>query len=249
MGIVLNEREAAITSLQEHNLGDDPLETLGRIARYYRAEGYKKPEILNLMEIFLVRCNEDVVLPNWKNTLNAKIKETDWRKLVEIDSIHITQNEIEMCDAMSTIQKQRLLFTLICLAKYRNAVRGRETNWINYPNTEIFKLANIVTNSNRRDLMLNDLYNAGLIHFNSKVDDISINVSCVDSDGESAIEISDFRNLGNQYMRFVSDGYMECQSCGAVIKKMSNVHRFCKLCAAEEHRRQNRKDYSDAAMH
>lgn len=73
---------------------------------------------------------------------------------------------------------KRLLFTLICLAKYSDLVNSNNGGWVNRTDKEIFRLANVVTPIRRQSLMLNDLREFGYIRFSRKVDNVNINVQC-----------------------------------------------------------------------
>ena len=243
VSIVLNEREYAIDALRNCEFGDRPTETLGRIAKYYRSEGYKKSEIYGLLENFMLKCDPSINIVKWQETIEKQVNYTDRFHLVEIDSIPITQKELDVCDSVSGKQAKRLLFTLICLAKFSNAVNEKNNGWVNRTDKEIFRLSNITTSTKRQSLMLNDLRNADLIKFSRKVDNININVTCIDNAGDPVLFISDYRNLGYQYMRYCGEPYFECSSCGAVIKKTGKNQKCCSDCAIEVHRQKVRDNF------
>jgi len=243
MSIVLNEREYAIEALQRCELDAKPTETLGRIAKYYRAEGYKKSEIHSMLESFMLKCDPTINIVKWQDTISWQVKDTDKFSLIEIDGVPITQKELDICDSLAGKQMRRLMFTLICVAKFCNAVNDKNNGWVNHPDKEIFKMANVVTSIKRQSLMLNDLREAGLIRFSRKVDNININVRCIDSAGEPALLITDYRNLGNQYMRYCGEPYFECAACGVVIKKTGKNHKYCCDCAVNVNRQRALYNY------
>lgn len=242
MGIVLNEREFAEQALESYTLGSKPLETLGRIARYYTADGYKRGEICSLLEGFLLKCDPGINIVKWQDAIERQVKAASKFGLIEIDSIPITQAELDVCGALSGVQMKRLMFTLICLAKYSNAVNEKNNGWVNRPDIEIFKMANVVTSVKRQSLMLNDLRALGLIRFSRKVDNININVECIDYTGNAVLNIVDFRNLGYQYLRYCGEPYFECESCGIVIKRTNNSQRYCRECGIEINRQKSREN-------
>ena len=123
----------------------------------------------------------------------------------------------------------------------------QNAGWVNRPDKEIFKLANVVTSVKRQSLMLNDLRSSGLIRFSRKVDNININVQCIDMDGDAYLQITDFRNLGYQYMRYCGEPYFECAECGIVIKRMSNAQKYCHDCAVDINRQNAREIYQNHA--
>ena len=246
MSIVLNERECAKEALQRCVLDAKPLETLGRLAKYYRVEGYKKSEIRGMLESFMLKCDPTINIVKWQDAIDRQIKDADKYPLIEIDGIPITQRELDICDGLSGKQMKRLMFTLICLAKFSDAVSDTNNGWVNRPDKEIFKMANVVTPIKRQSLMLNDLKEMGLIRFSRKVDNININVRCIDNEGEPAMLITDYRNLGYQYMRYCGEPYFECASCGVVIKRTSNAQKYCADCAVDINRQKARDNYKNA---
>ena len=245
MGIVLNEREFALDAINNLDLGEHPSETLGRIARYYRSEGYAKREIRGLLESFVVKCDPSRNAVMWDRTIDKQMSMVDKFKLVELDNIPISKKEIEVCNSLAGKQARRLLFALICVAKYNNAVSKKNNGWVNVADKEGFRMANIVTPTRRQSLMLGDLRDAGLIRFSKKVDNININVLCLDDDPDSevALRVTDYRNLGYQYLRYCGEPYFECRSCGIVVKRGSNVQKYCHECAVDINRQNNRENY------
>lgn len=243
MSIVLNERDFAVDALQQCTFGANPVETLGRVARYYSAEGYKKNEIAALLEDFMLKCDPTINIVKWQEAINRQVKSTDKFRLVELDSIPITKNELAICDGLDGKQMRRLMFTLICLAKFANAVSDKNNNWVNRNDREIFCLANVTTSVKRQSLMMNDLRECGLIRFSRKVDNVNINVQCLDYKGEPCLQIDDYRNLGYQYMRYCGEPYFECASCGIVVKRTGNTQKYCPDCAADINRQKTLDNY------
>lgn len=81
--------------------------------------------------------------------------------------------------------------------------------------------------------MINDLWTLGYIGYSRVVDNININVKIIDDDSPVEIFVNDFRNLGNQYMRYCGEKYIECQNCGKIIRQNKNVQKYCTECAVE----------------
>ena len=230
--IVLNEREWTEQMIAAQSLGTSPTITLGRLARYYYSQGYKKRNIQRMLEEYLVRCNPYVTLSRWADTLAYCARTCDKYPLHEIDHIGITQSELDAIATAETINQRKLLFTLLCLAKYNNMVNPRNNNWVSQDAKVVFPLANITMNSARKNTMINKLWIAGRVTFSQIVDNTNLNVSIVDDEGEEVLQVTDMRNLGNQYMMYCGEPYIECAECGLVIRKANNKHKYCKDCAS-----------------
>lgn len=246
--IVLNEKASAEFALENLILGDKPIETLGRIARYYYSEGYKKKEIVGLLEDFILKCDPTINIVKWQLAIDKQVKMADKYKLIDIPGISITQNEMKKIQSLEGVLLQRLMFTMLCLAKFGNTVNPNNNCWVNRQDKDIFRLANITITSKRQSLMINDLWTAGYIGYSRVVDNVNINVKIIDEESEEAIFVSDFRNLGNQYMRHCRGGYIECQCCGKVVRQTNNKQKYCNECAIEINRQKSIERYCKSAI-
>ncbi len=236
MQIIMNEKERALEALQTYNLGKDSVQTLNCVGKYYKSEGYKQGEIRQMLEGLIMRCDPKENIAKWDGCLTSIVRNAGKYPLVEVDNVGITQKELNICKSLNGVQKQRLMFTLICIAKFNSAAQGKRTGWVNTQSKDIFRMANLNTPTKRRALMLNDLRDAGLIQFSCKVDSTSINVVCLDHSGDPLYFITKFENLGHRYTMFAEGGHFECERCGAIVKKTGNNHKYCPECAAQAHR-------------
>lgn len=245
MGIIINERDYAESALHTLDLGEHPTETLNCVAKLYRQQGFSRNVVQDKLATFLVRCDPQANVVKWQDTLNRIVKMAFKYPLLEIHSISVTKSEMQACQHIPGVLRQRLMFTLICLARLANKAHPENNNWVNRQDKEIFSLANIKVTQVKQSLLLNDLKELGLISFSKKVDNINIRVECICND-EPAVKITDFRNLGNQYMMRAGHKYMVCQSCGLVVPLTGNRQKYCKQCAAEENRRKTREYWNNA---
>lgn len=236
MAIVLNEREWAEEVIESRRMRAPALETLGRLARYWRqACGYQKAEIRRRLEDFVLSCDPDSVLIKWEKTIEKAVKSCDRYSLIEIESVPVTDREIETISSIGRRQEERLAFTLLCVAKYWNMASENNNCWVNEKESDLFKMANVTTRSDKRDMMFNDLYSRGLIALGKRVDSLNVQVLFMDSelDGESTVvlEVDDFRNLGNQYHMLRGESFLRCTNCGLCVKRGNGSQKYCKDCA------------------
>lgn len=235
--IVLNEKEWAMKAIESLSLGDKPYETIVRVAKYYKSLGYAKSELRRMVEDFMIRSNPRLSLVKWDGAITSAICAAEKYPMVCISGIMITSSELDKIAELTSVLQQRVMFTLLCLAKYGNAARANNNNWVNIPQKDIFALANVALTNKRQSLMINDLWQAGMIGYNNMVDNVSLQIKII-SDGEEALYITDFRNLGNQYMRHLDPSkYTECMGCGLVIKdtagRVGRPPKYCLDCAGE----------------
>lgn len=133
-----------------------------------------------------------------------------------------------------SVLKEKLLFTLLCLAKYGNMKNPKNNGWVNIDHRSIFPLANITIGIKRQQQLLNELLQSGVIAMSCIVDNVNIRVCIIDDAGDASLRVTDFRSLGNQYMMSIlPTDYITCESCGVVIKRSNNRHKYCKDCSVQ----------------
>jgi len=230
MTIVLNEHDWARECIETRNLGKKPFETLCRVAKYYLDKDYGKKEARKATEQFLLQCEPTASLPKWADTLELALNRALKYDAIQIDGIEITAPEMAKIDALEGKQVRRLAFTLLCLAKYWNLVNPNCDSWVNNKDSEIMRMANINTSIKRQSLMYYNLNELGMVQFSRRVDNTNVRV-CFIEDGETVMTITDFRNLGYQYLKYHGEPYFECANCGLVLKQNTSVGRNLKYCA------------------
>lgn len=240
MTIVLNEHEWARDMIESRSLGTKPFETLSRVAKYYIDKDYSKKEVRSMLDTFLLQCEPTASLPKWSETLDYAVARALKYNAIKIDGIEITKPEMERIDALDGKQIRRLAFTLLCLAKYWDIVNPQGDHWVNNKDSDIMRIANIKASIKRQSLMYFNLNEAGMIQFSKKVDNTNVRV-CFITPGEVAMVVTDFRNLGYQYLKYHDEPYFECQNCGITVKNASTTGRkpkYCRECAVEIHMQQ-----------
>ena len=241
MSIVLNEYEWAERMISNHELGKKPIETLNRVAKYYLENRYSKREIRKLLDTFLTQCDPSVSLVHWSDTLDKVAKNVGKFPLIRLDGVNITHKELERIEALGGKQVRRLAFTLLCIAKYWDAVSESNNHWVNSPDKEIMQMANINTSIKRQSLMFSELRDAGFIKFSKKIDNLNVQVLFIEP-GETAIHIQDFRNIGYQYLKYYGAPYFDCVNCGITVKIQEPARgrrqKYCPSCAVELHTKQ-----------
>lgn len=235
MTIVLNERDWTEDMITQRSLGKKPFETMCRVARYYLDNGISKREVRKMMDSFLLQCDPTASLPKWQESLDKALNRAMKYETINLDGITVTEPEMKRVEALSGKQAQRLAFTLLCLAKYWNAVSNKNDGWVNNKDSDIMRMANINTSIKRQSLMYHNLNAAGLIQFSRKVDNTNVRV-CFMEDGPTAMTITDFRNLGYQYLKYHGDPFFICQNCGVTAKcnsaERGRPQKYCPECAA-----------------
>ena len=239
--IILNEREYAERLLEEYSLGKDEYVSICILAKYWRAKGLIAPKIRRQIEDHILRSRPYTQVFRYEDMINSAITASKKWPLIQLESVNITQSEIDTIKSLYQVQEQQLLFAMVCLAKYRHAVNQRSDGWINTPRNDVYKFANVAGSLDRRTALQRNLHDAGLIEWPRRADSENVRVTFCDYTGEAAIRITDFRNLGYQWRQYLGEPYFACSECGIVIRKNSNRMKYCKDCAEEINRRNARE--------
>ena len=236
MTIVLNEHEWAKEMIDSHSLGAKPFETFYRVAKYYIDKEYSKRETRKMLDSFLLQCEPTASLPKWSNTLDYAVNRATKYDAIKIEYIGVSQTELDKINALEGTQLRRLAFTLLCLAKYWDTVNPNGDHWVNSKDTEIMRMANINTSIKRQSMMYHTLNEVGFIRFSKKVDNTNVRV-CFSDDNEPVMKVTDFRNLGYQYLKYRGEPYFECENCGLTVKiknkSKGRSQKYCPDCAVE----------------
>jgi DNA-directed RNA polymerase subunit RPC12/RpoP len=195
------------------------------------ADGKKKQDIRNDILEFLRKYAPDLSLPRWEPAIDRQIKLLDRYPLIEINSIEITQKELDTIATLDGRMHRRLAFTLLCIAKFKNAVNSKNNDWASRNDKETFRMANIQKNVVVQSALFRDLRDAGLLQFSKIVDNLNVRVLFIDKGGDPVRIVDDFRNLGNQIHAFEGEPYVKCQECGLWVhqNKWSN-RKYCRTC-------------------
>ena len=164
MSIVLNENDWAAKMIKSRSLGNKPYETLCRVAKYYAEnDGYSKSGVRDKIEEFLLLCEPSASITKWSHTLDIVVNRAFKYKSINIDCINITDKEMAKIDSLDSRQMKRLAFTLLCLAKYWDAVNPNGDHWVNSRDSEIMCMANISASVRRQSALYHELNQLGMI--------------------------------------------------------------------------------------
>lgn len=209
------------------------------IAKYYYKEDLAAEELIDLvkkrMRDFNIEGYQEYRHHNKITSICSALFEEEANiQFRELDYIPIYENELKVINSLPGDRQKKFMFTLFAVARYMNC-----DGWINKKDSrglaEVLKLANVTLPSEKRSELLHQLYRGGYISFGKKVNNLNIRVQLEDS-GEIAYKITDFNNIGNQYIGNFKKGYKQCQSCGKAMKVAAATGRpkiYCTKCAAE----------------
>lgn len=237
MPVVLNETKQAEYIIEKGEVGIKPTSTLFLLGKYYRQkENLDKEQTVNKLNEFMVTNYKNYNPALWEEAIEDIAKKANKYPLREIDFIGITQSELDKIAELYNTKYEKLLFTMLCYAKLYNTISENNNGWINTDIQEIYKVAR-VTVKYRKDkfLFLNDIERTGLISFSNKNDNLNLKINFFDMDGESVLDINDFRELGYEYLNYIGEGnFIRCSECNRLIRKTGKRDKYCSECKKEK---------------
>ena len=214
------------------------------IAKYYFNNGEAFEDLIEIVKNKLLEFNiENYQEYKWSNKIVKTCKflyeSEDNSKFKELEYIPIYQKEINLISTLPNDRQKKFMFTLYAIARYMDS-----DGWINKKDlrglSEVFKLANVTLTLEKKNEMLHELYANGYISFGKKIDNLNIKVNlCSGADEEVAYKLTDFTNIGNQYIGNFKKGYKQCKCCGKKIRDTGSRKKYCDKCAYDIKLKQN----------
>lgn len=234
MEVVLNEKKFAENLIKSKSV-DRPLLALNLVSRYYRQiEGLSGKELYNAVDTFMEESYLGYNTARWSKTVDSFLKSSNKYKLTEIEYIPITLNELYKISEIENIREERLLFSLLCFAKLYNAKNEKNNGWVNANIRDICRSARVSVPVNDREHYLYELIQLKLIKVSSKSGNDNLKVLFIDnnSDSEVVLKITDFKELGYEYLNWKRGALFICKKCGRIYNQNKSCTRlYCKECS------------------
>lgn len=234
MPVILNETKEAEHIIKNGEVGNKPTSTLFLLGKYYRQkQSLDKEQTINKLNEFMKVNYKNYNPALWEEIIEDISKKANKYSLREIDYIGITQSELDRISEINNSKYEKLLFTMLCYAKLYNTLSENNNGWVNADIKEIYRIARVtVKYKNDKFLYLNDLQSMGLISFSSKNDNLNLQINFVDMENESVLQISDFRELGYEYLSYIGKSkFINCKCCKRLVKKTNNKCLYCHDCS------------------
>jgi hypothetical protein len=200
------------------------------LAKYFQRIGKNKPQIKKSIIDFYEKNNpdfNDVISRKLINDAMSAARKYGLRFPIDVK---ITESEINTIRNAGNYKVQKILFTMLVLAKYskNNNTKFEESKtdkfsdnfYTNFKITDIVKMAKVSISKKERNTVAYDLQQAGLV---IGIGLISYRVCFVDDDSPVSIVVTDMNSLIDFYPWY-------CENCGRVIEKKAKRHSLCEIC-------------------
>lgn len=235
MKIIMNERSYAENIINNKIIDNENFYTdLYILTKYLKSKEYSldgtKEFINKLMSEIIIGFN----IEKYSSYIEKKYKQKN--TLYAIESITVTKNEIDKIRSIKSLQKERVMFTLLVLAKFNNLKNDQNNSWVNYDERTIFDLANSSMSSNKKDKIYYSLKQLGFIKNSKKITSLNSQVLIID-DSEEFLKVTELENLGFQYEKtYLKNNIRTCTSCGKLYRLKKNNERasLCPDCTPKK---------------
>lgn len=255
MPIIINEVDYAKRIIEKGIAsGDKPFKVLSIIGRYYRQKEGLSPKatcakLTEFMKKHYKHYNEAI----WEGAIENISVNANKIPLRELPYIGITQKELDTIRGVKNLKYEKLLFTMLCYAKLYNACSQNNNDWVNTKISELCTVAKVqVRNKDDKFIYMNDLESLGYISFSEKNNNRNLKVNFIDTGSDFVLKISDFRELGYEYMSYIGSGrFIRCVRCGRMVKLTNDKdfsRKYCAPCARIIKNEQNKKYYKAKLM-
>ena len=164
------------------------------------------------------------------------IKKATKYPFYRMDSIRITQSELDIISSLDNLRAEKVLFVLLCMAKQQSVSNGFTNGLVKYSITELCKMARISVPAEDREYILYDIVQRGLLGYPKKNNTQCLIVNFINEVDDAVLMLDevDCQELAYIYLSWKNDGkgYTRCRKCRRIIKQSKTKPRkYCEECA------------------
>lgn len=236
--LILNEEKYAKDLYCEKNT--DVKSTIGKIGYVTRyllhSLGYSNQDNYKYTVEWMMKHHVNFDESTYSNLIADAVKKAHKAPFYNIESIKITQTELETISTLDDPRAEKVLFVLLCMAKQQAVSYGFTNGLVKYSLTDLCKMARISVPTEDREYILYNIIQTGLLGYPKKNNTQCLIVNFIDNDGESVLSLDENNclELAYEYLNWKNNGvgYTRCELCDRVVKQSrSNPKRFCRECA------------------
>ena len=172
----------------------------------------------------------------YSKVLSDAIKKAAKYPFYHIDSIKITQSELDIISSLDNLRAEKVLFVLLCMAKQQSESNGFTNGLVKYSITELCKMARISVPAEDREYILYDIVQRGLLGYPKKNNTQCLIVNFINNTDDAVLTLDeiDCQELAYIYLSWKNNGkgYTKCQRCHRMIRQSKTKPRkYCEECA------------------
>ena len=172
--------------------------------------------------------------------INEVLRTAKKYPIIKIDSIKITKSEVNAIQSVNNIRQEKMLFVMLCVAKYQRITRGYTNGLVSAKDIDLFKSARLSTPAADRDMFIHELMQTGLIRQPKKSHSQGYILNFMSENYEEdeifgEILPDNCNNLAYWYLYYAKNDTKHlriCQDCGLIYRaKMDKITKYCMNCS------------------
>jgi hypothetical protein len=224
-----NEISYAKKMLDSGFLTNKRMYELNILAKYFFHLGFKPKKVEEEIIEFCNKNFEDFNEARYFDKIQSILNNAKKVPIIEVGTIPITKKEMEFIASIKEPFKfSNVLFCLLVMKKIRDKL-GHQP-YLNCKYTKFTKMCGL-SSTNVIYPIIRRLEHLGFVRVcrNSNLE-ILFNVDC--SNSPTVIEVNDFDNIYAYYHNYLGKGrYVECSSCGKMVRVKGKWRKYCNECA------------------
>ena len=182
----------------------------------------------------------------YSNLIADAIKKAHKYPFYNIETIKITQSELDIIASLDNLRAEKVLFVLLCMAKQQSIASGFTNGLVKYSITDLCKMARISVPADDREYILYNIVQHGFIGYPKKNNTQCLIVNFINETEEAVLSLdeTDCQELAYIYLNWKNNGkgYTRCQRCNRLIKQSkTKPKKYCEECAKEVKRDNTRE--------
>lgn len=220
-----NEKAAIEQMIKNKHVDENNVtNTIYTLAKYnYHVLGLSDKDNYNAVLEYILDNTEMLFEEAIYKDIDSCIKSAKKHKMAYVEEVCITASELETIKALNDIKKERIMFVILAVAKYNNALHHKGLNGAFLNLTEIFRLSRCTgVAAADRPVFMQFAYDLGLIERHTNPDSILRKLTFIDDEDEVVMRLnqSDYLDLANTYMAYKKPRkYRRCLTCGKWIDR------------------------------
>lgn len=217
--------ERNIVNAVESNLMDfsNPRNAIWTLALYYiKIKQVSEKDVLNLIVEYMTAHDSSFYYEQYLADIKKCINKAKKYDIKNIENITITKAEMNKIKSFNDIKKEKIVFVLVALAKYFNALYEHDRDYLFAKTSDIFKYARVVIPASERDYYLHFAYDSGVLlpNFNIGANMQLVGIISHDENDEAELVLNecDYQELAYTYLNYKDGGYKRCATCCAWFK-------------------------------
>ena len=230
------EKMLASNFVDKNNIAN----TIYSLAKYnYHVLGLEDKESYNRILKYILSNCENIYEESIYGDIESCIKNAKKHILATIKEVCITKSEIDVITSLSNIKQEKTMFVLLAVAKYFNALNGKNYNAAFLTNADICKMARVTIPTRERDEFMQFAYDKELLFRHTWCDSTIKKLTFVSCDDNDKIVLKlgegDFKDLAYTYLAHMSpDKFKRCFRCKKWIRGSNKENQLCSECKSDK---------------